>query len=772
MMEAAERRVRHAIFCEGVVQGIGFRPFVHRLAVELELSGWVSNSPRGLEIEAEGAPGNLDEFLRRIREDHPAGATVNRVAMRAIEPRNESGFAIVESSDAGDRRPTLPADLAMCAACLAEIRDPQSRRHRYPFTTCAGCGPRYSVVADLPYDRPRTTMRRFAMCPDCAREYHDPGDRRFHAETIACPACGPHLSLIDAAGNALAQDDSALRRAADAVRGSRIVALKGVGGFQLIADALSGAAVARLRERKHRPDKPFAVMFPSIEAIHAHCALSAEARRALESGAAPIVLLQKSDCDIRRKIADGVAPRNPMLGAMLPYTPLHALLLEAVGGPVVCTSGNLSEEPICAETDEAIARLGSIADVFLTHDRPVARPLDDSVVRIGARGPQTIRRARGYTPVSIEIGADGSPVLALGGHMKSTIALGLGREAILSQHIGDLDSAPARAAFQRAIDDLTSFFRCAPELLACDLHPDYASTIVAEQLSKRLGVPLVRVQHHHAHVAACMAEHALVGPVLGFAWDGTGCGTDGTIWGGEALAVRGAAFERVATLRPFALAGGERAVREPRRAALAVLLGAGVDPRPLLRRWFEDADLKQIAKMIDARINAPLTSSMGRLFDAVAALCGLRGAATFDGQAAMELEHALDCDAESAGEYPIALAGDAPVVGDWTPLIEALLEDLRRGAAIAHISARFHNALAAFIVKVAARVGLERIVLSGGCFQNEYLLNRAAALLERDGFRVYFPRIVPSNDGGIALGQVLVARHAAMEADHVSGSSG
>jgi hydrogenase maturation protein HypF len=770
-MEAAEHVIRRAIFCEGIVQGIGFRPFVHRLAAELELSGWVSNSPRGVEIEAEGTTRRLDEFLRRIREGHPPGARVNRVEVRAIALRNDDGFAIVRSSAAGVRVPALPADLAMCAACLAEIRDPQSRRQRYPFTTCSSCGPRYSVVDDLPYDRARTTMRSFALCRDCAREYQDPCDRRFHAETIACPACGPKLSLLDAAGRILARGDSALRRAAEAVRDGRIVALKGIGGFQLIVDALNDAAVARLRERKHRPDKPFALMFPSIEAIRAHCVLSVEEQRALEDGAAPIVLLEKSRGAIGPRIADSVAPRNPTLGAMLPYTPLHTLLLEAVARPVVCTSGNLSEEPICAETDEAIARLAQIADLFLTHDRPVARPLDDSVVRIGARGQRLIRRARGYTPVSIGIGADGPGVLALGAHMKNTIAVALGREAILSQHIGDLDSAPGRAAFRRAIDDLTSFYRCTPEMIACDMHPDYASTIAAEEFAERLKAPLLRVQHHHAHVAACMAEHRLEGTVLGFAWDGTGYGPDGTIWGGEALVARDAAFERVATLRPFALPGGDRAVREPRRSALAVLQAAGVKPHHYLSRWFEGAELDRIAKVAEVRINAPLTTSVGRLFDAVAALCGFCGVATFDGQAAMELEHALDTGAERAGAYPIAVVRDELIVADWRPLVRALLEDRRRGAAIARVSARFHNALAGLAAEIATHIGLERVVLSGGCFQNEYLLNRTAALLEERGFEVHWPRTVPPNDGGIALGQVFVARHASKEANHVPRNS-
>jgi hydrogenase maturation protein HypF len=769
LMEAAEAIVRRAIFCAGVVQGIGFRPFVYRLAAELELSGWVSNSAQGVEIEAEGTQPRLDEFLRRIREDYPAGAAVRRVEVRAMAPRNERGFAIVHSSAGVDPAPALPVDLALCAACLADIRNPQSRRYRYPFTTCSSCGPRHSVVVDLPYDRARTTMCRFAMCPDCAREYHDQRDRRFHAETIACPACGPQLSLIDAAGRALAHEDSALRLAAQAVCGGQIVALKGIGGFQLILDAADPAAVARLRQRKHRPDKPLAVMFSSLEAIRAHCTLSDDDTRALASAAAPIVLLPKSEHEIGRKIAEGVAPRNPMLGAMLPYTPLHALLLEAVQRPVVCTSGNLSEEPICTRTDEALARLGNVADAFLTHDRPVARPLDDSVVRVGVWGARTIRRARGYTPVSIEIG-DGPAVLALGGHMKNTIALGLGREVILSQHIGDLDSAPARSAFQRAIDDLTSFFRYKPELLACDLHPDYASTIAAERLTERLGAPLIRVQHHHAHLAACMAEHRLEGLVLGLAWDGTGYGTDGTIWGGEALVGRGGAFERVATLRQFALPGGERAVREPRRSALALLRAAGIAPHRYLGHLFAGSEMDRVARMVDARINAPLTSSIGRLFDAVAAFCGLRGVATFDGQAAMELEHALDSEAEQSGEYSIELIGEGPMVGDWAPMIHALLENLRQGVPIASIAARFHNSLAAFAVNVAKRLQIERIVLGGGCFQNEYLLNRTVARLERAGFEVHFPRIVPPNDGGIALGQAFIARQMAREADHVPGN--
>lgn len=772
-MEARADVVRRSIRLAGVVQGVGFRPFVHRLASELGLAGWVLNGPQGVEIEAEGAAERIDEFVRRMLDDGPPGAVVSSHEISAVAPRGESRFAILESCVIGVRKPALAADLAACEACIAEINDPASRRFRYPFTTCAACGPRYSIVEDLPYDRRFMSMRQFAMCRECAREYNDPSDRRFHAETIACPMCGPKLSVIDAMNRELASGDSALHAAAEAIRRGQIVALMGIGGFQLIVDALNESAVGRLRERKRRPDKPFALMFSSLELVREYCALSANVERALTSEAAPIVLLDRLErpAPNRPALAGKVAPGNPRLGAMLPYSPLHSLLLAEIDRPVVCTSGNLSNEPICIETEEAIDRLTNIADIFLTHDRAVVRPIDDSVVSGNAIGIRMIRRARGYAPVAIDLGSGGPSVLALGSHLKNTVALAVGREVVMSQHIGDLGSAPARTAFRRTLDDLRSFLPCRIDLLACDLHPDYASTIVAEQLAAELCAPLVRVQHHHAHIAAVAAEHGLEEPVLGFAWDGSGYGLDGTIWGGEAIVVRGAGFERVATMRSFRLPGGESAVREPRRSALGALHSAGLEPPASVLGWFEGEMAERLLGILD-RGHVPVTSSIGRLFDAVAALCGLRGIATFEGQAAMDLEYALDASADREGAYPVMVQReDELLVGDWKPLLEAVLADLRTGVAITRISARFHNALANFALEIARAAGLARIATGGGCFQNEYLLHRVTTRLESAGFQLFAPARIPINDGGISFGQVAAARRAARESEDVPGRS-
>lgn len=773
-MEARAEVVRRSIRIAGVVQGVGFRPFVHRLASELGLAGWVLNGAQGVEIEAEGAAERIDDFVRRVLGDCPRGAVVSNHEMSAVAPRSESGFAILESCATGMRKPALAADLAACKGCLAEINDRASRRFRYPFTTCASCGPRYSIVEDLPYDRRVTAMRRFTMCRECACEYNDPRDRRFHAETIACPVCGPRLRLIDASNRELASGDCALRAAAEAIGRGQIVALKGIGGFQLIVDAFDEAAVGRLRERKRRPDKPFALMFPSVERVQEYCALSAEAQRVLVSEAAPIVLLERLERPAPRRpaLAGNVAPANPRLGVMLPYSPLHSLLLAEINRPVVCTSGNLSNEPICIQTEEGVARLAEIADLFLTHDRAVVRPLDDSVVIAATSGVRMIRRARGYAPVAIDLGTGGPAVLALGSHLKNTVALAIGREAVMGQHLGDLDSAPARTAFRRAISDLRSFFPSRIDLVACDLHPDYASTIAGEQLAEELGVPLLRVQHHHAHIAAVAAEHGLEGPVLGFAWDGSGYGLDGTIWGGEAIAMRGARFERVATTRSFRLPGGESAIREPRRCALGALHAARLEPPASLLRCFEGNMANRILGMLERGSNAPVTSSIGRLFDAIAALCGLRGVATFEGQAAMEFEYALGARAEHEGAYPVIVRREGELlVGDWKPLLKAVLSDLREGVAISCVSARFHNALAAYALEIARAAGLERIVIGGGCFQNEYLFRRVTERLESAGFCVYAPSRIPINDGGIAFGQVAAARFAARESEYVPGRS-
>ena len=761
------RRARVTI--RGAVQGVGFRPFVYRLASEMGVRGWVRNSAHGVFIEAEAEPAVLERFVLRLDRERPPRAFIHTFEQTLLDAAGFERFEILGSL--GDDEPTtlvLP-DLATCPDCLGEIGDPADRRYRYPFTNCTNCGPRFSIIEALPYDRVRTSMRRFEMCAACRREYEDPRNRRFHAEPIACPACGPALALWAADGTVRARDDDALRAAAADLGHGQIVAVKGLGGFHLMADARSEAVVMRLRERKHREEKPLALMFPALADIEAVCQVTPAEARLLQSAEAPIVLLRRRP-DAGTRVARAVAPGNPYLGVMLPYTPLHHLLLREVAGPVVATSGNLSDEPICTDEREALKRLAGIADTFLAHDRPIVRHVDDSVVRVMLGRELVLRRARGYAPLPVPVEDDGDPLLGVGAHLKNTIALAVGRNAFLSQHVGDLETAEALAAFTRIIDAFGTLYRTTPAAVAADLHPDYPST----RYARESGLPLVVVQHHHAHVASCKADNGLRGTVLGVPWDGTGYGADGTIWGGEFLLTGDDGYSRVATLRPFRLPGGDRAIKEPRRAALGLLYewlgpsaGTRVDLAPV--RAFHDEERRVLLRMLVSSIHAPWTSSAGRLFDAAASLLGLRQHASFEGQAAMELEFAVD-DAED-GSYPTAIAqrtGGGPdrppqddvLIVDWQPLVASMLEDVSRGVAVRTIAARFHHGLADAIVAVARRVGEPRVVLTGGCFQNRVLTETTVRRLEAAGFRPYWHQRVPPNDGGIALGQVAVARRA------------
>ena len=744
--------IRQRFQVRGVVQGVGFRPTVYRLALERDLSGSVWNHAEGVTIEAQGAAELLADFERVLRKEIPLPARVQSVASEAMAAiPGESGFRILQSGVGSDIRPVVPPDLAVCAACAAEVETPGERRYRYPFTNCTYCGPRYSIIARLPYDRPHTAMEAFPMCPTCAREYADPRDRRFHAQPIACSVCGPHLVLRRQDGAAESEGEEALQGAISALKAGQVVALKGLGGYQLLTDATSAEAVQRLRDRKHRETKPFAVMFPDLASLQVACDVGEAERVWLASPEAPILLLRRRGGGA---VTEGVAPGNPNLGAFLPYTPLHRLLLAGVDRPLVCTSGNLSDEPMAFEDAEALARLGRLADVFLTHDRPILRPVDDSVVRIDGDGPTLLRRARGFAPLAVPLGLDGPCVLALGAHQKNTIALLKGGELIMSQHLGDLSTGEGADLLAHTVTDLLTFFGARPERLACDLHPDYASTRLAEQLASQWGVPLVRVQHHHAHGAACAAEHGLKGPVLALAWDGTGLGSDGTLWGGEALRIEGSACERVGHLQPFPLPGGEAAVREPRRSAcglLWALRGAGAPP-PGLAPAFEGPDWALLQAMLAKNLHSPLTSSIGRLFDAVAALAGLQARRGFEGQAAMALEFAAGNRVEMP--YPWDVQDG---IADPAPLVEGILSDLTDGRDAAFVAARFHASLAELALAWARLGGLPDVVLSGGCFQNARLTAQVQARLAGEGFRVHRHRLFPPNDGCISLGQAAVA---------------
>ena len=755
---AAHGARRIHVEIRGAVQGVGFRPFIYNLARSSGLTGWVRNSACGVTLEAEGEAGEVARFLRRIAETPPSHASITAIGTTDMPPAGGRGFAITESEDMGAGLSAIPPDLATCPDCLREMLDPNDRRHLYPFISCTHCGPRFSIAESMPYDRARTSMRHFPLCGACRAEYEDPGNRRFHAEANACPDCGPQLALQDAHGRALFHRGEAIEAAAGAIREGRILALKGLGGFQLLADATNGAAVARLRQRKHRPDKPLAVMFPSLDAISRDCETGPEEAALLTAAASPILLLRR-----RRgaSVAPDVAPNNPWLGAFLPYTPLHHLLLRALGVPVVATSGNLSGEPMATDNDEARARLGGIADLFLMHDRSIVRPVDDSVFRMVDGQPLPLRRARGFTPAPIPVEGLRPGILALGPHMKATVALTSEAGVEMSPHIGDLESPEARKIHRNAVADLLRSQSATQRLTVHDLHPGYATTTMAGETD----TPTFAVQHHLAHVAACMAENDARPPVLGVAWDGTGYGLDGTVWGGEFLLVEKDGWRRIAHLRPFPLPGGERVSREPFRSAIGLLYEAFGDEAfsmtdlpPLQMLAAGERDI--FRTMLAQGVNTPRASSMGRLFDAFASLCGLRQHCSYEGQAAAELEWAADGTTCSAPyDFPISqdAAKDTPWLIDWEPALRSALADISTGTEIGTISAAFHAGLAVAIKRVAERAGQRRVALTGGCFQNARLTEAAVSALRDIDCEPILHRLVPPNDGGIALGQAVWA---------------
>lgn len=753
------RIVRMHIVVRGAVQGIGFRPFVYRLARELELGGSVSNSPYGVVIDVEGPTARVDVFQRRLVDDRPPLSQIDRVDAIELAPSSMHSFEIADSESDGETTAFVVPDIAVCAECLRELRDPSNRRYRYPFINCTHCGPRYSIVHALPYDRPNTTMRAFRMCAHCRDEYENPADRRFHAQPIACPVCGPALSVWGAGGDVYASNHDALLMAATEIRAGRIVALKGLGGFQLLADARDSHAIGTLRERKHRAEKPFAVMYPDMDMVRADCQVSPLEGALLSSPESPIVLLKRTER--RAHITGKVAPGVATVGVMLPYTPLHHLLMDELGFPIVATSGNLSDEPICIDEREALRRLGDIADFFLVHDRPIVRQVDDSIVRVIAGREMVLRRARGYAPLPIDCGVESPPVLAVGSHLKNTVAMSKGRHIFVSQHIGDLETLPAYDAFARETSAIQQLLDAKPVAVACDYHPDYASS----RRAREFGLPVVEVQHHYAHVLACMAEHELDGPVLGVSWDGTGLGTDGTIWGGEFLLADRDEFTRVAHLREFRLPGGDRAAREPRRSALSVLSHLDVDfdeleSIPALQSFTEYERLT-LSSMLQKEINAPTTTSVGRLFDAVASIAGVCHRSTYEGQAAMLLEGLASIAPSGATPYEFDITDrEGVLIIDWIPVIRALVADVKAGDSPGLVASRFHGALANAVLAIARGIGIANVVLTGGCFQNAVLTEQTIDLLCGSGFRACWHRFVPPNDGGIALGQAVYAmRH-------------
>jgi hydrogenase maturation protein HypF len=793
---------RLRILLTGAVQGTGFRPFVYRLARELRLTGFVRNTTGGLHIEVEGEPDDARSFQERLESERPPASLVLGCEKSWLEPAGATEFRILESEQAGSLDAAVLPDLATCPECLAEMRDPRERRFGYPFTNCTRCGPRFTIVLDLPYDRQRTVMDRFQLCPACRHEYEDPADRRFHAQPIACPVCGPKLSV-------------SIHEAVEALRNGAIVALKGIGGYQLLCDARSEPAVLRLRERKAREWKPLAVMMPSLDVLTRYAEAGAEERRLLESPAAPIVLLRAKTTQVSSEarpggraqaggpalpgeagLAESVTQGSPWLGAMLPYSPLHHLLLDEFGGPVVATSGNLSDEPIVTSVEQAHERLAQVADLFVDHDRPIARPCDDSVTRVVLGRESLIRRARGYAPLPVPVRRALPRILAVGGHLKSTVALALGRQVVVSQHIGDLDTPQAREGFERVVADLCRLYRFTPDVIACDLHPDYWST----RWANAQGKPVVAIQHHEAHAASCAAENDLDGPFLGVSWDGTGYGHDGTIWGGEIFLfetevnpetepnleteprpsgsggismphlmqeqkgnetttpsrsrlrleerLRPERVRRIASLRPFLLPGGEAAVKDTWRCAASLLIASGLKV---------EGKLASVEPLVRKNLNCVTTSSMGRLFDAVAALTGVCERNRYEGESGLRLE-ALAMAHGPAEPYPLPCSG---LHADWRPMVQEMSKEMSQAteheAPVPRISARFHETMAAWVVEVALKTGIRRVALSGGCFQNAWLTARCAARLEAAGCAVFIHQRVPANDGGLSLGQAVLA---------------
>jgi len=759
---SSSTKQRAVISVRGVVQGVGFRPFVYRLATLHNLHGRVRNTSGNVAIEIEGRGADVHAFLDGLKTQAPPAAHIETVEVQFSAPRGFKDFRIQESQvQEGGYQPVSP-DIATCPDCLREIFDPSDRRFHYPFTNCTNCGPRFTIIEDIPYDRPLTTMRDFKMCPDCEREYHDPLDRRFHAQPNACPVCGPQLELVDASGKKVEYPD-VIEKAAQLLKEGRIVAVRGLGGFQLACDATNRVVVTLLRERKHRPAKPFAVMLSTVAGVRKHCVVSADEARLMESPEAPIVLVGwhrgKSD------IVPEVAPGLNYLGIMLPYTPLHHLLLRRAGIPLVMTSGNLSEEPIAKDNDEALARLKGIADYFLLHNRGIYARYDDSVFMVEDGRPVAVRRARGYAPYPIMLPYQSKQILACGAELKNTFCLTRDNHAFLSQHIGDMENEETLEHFENTVELYRRLFRIEPQVIACDLHPEYLPDKYAANLAAEKNLPLVRVQHHHAHIASCLLENEVDGPVIGVAFDGAGYGTDGNIWGGEFLVADWRGFRRAGQLEYAPMPGGAAAIRKPYRMALGYLHFLANDVPVPTTLQIDPAESLILKRQIDRKINCPLTSSAGRLFDAVAAIAGVRREIDYEAQAAIELEMAAPANLDAARfrAYPYAIEEVSGVntvrLGE---IFRAVVNDVNHAVPVPDISARFHVTVAQMTVemceKIAVETGLRQVALSGGVFQNRLLLRLTTGQLRAAGFQVLTHHLVPCNDGGIALGQAVITQ--------------
>ncbi len=755
------------ISVRGVVQGVGFRPFVYRLALEHNLKGWVRNTSGNVEIEVEGDEETLRTFLGDLKAKAPPVARLEKVEAAFHRARGYTDFKICPSLAQEGKYQLVSPDIATCGDCKQEILSPADRRFHYPFTNCTNCGPRFTIIEDIPYDRPLTTMRSFKMCPQCQREYDDPLNRRFHAQPNACPECGPGLKLVDGNGDPVECHD-VIEEAGALLKAGKILALRGLGGFQLACDATSEEAVNLLRARKRRPAKPLAVMVADLADVERHCLVSDEEKKLLKSPQSPIVLVRwkRGSSDI----VPAVAPKIKYLGVMLPYTPLHHLLLKEVGLPLVMTSGNLSEEPIAKDNDEALRRLRGIADYFLLHNRDIYARYDDSVYVVEDNVPRAIRRARGYAPYPIFLPHKSKQILACGAEEKNTFCLTKDDHAFISQHIGDMENEETLEHFENTIGFYKRLFRVEPEVIAYDMHPEYLSTKYALRVGQELGLKMVPVQHHHAHIVSCLVENKVKCPVIGVAFDGTGYGSDGTIWGGEFLLADWRSYQRVGHLECVPLPGGVAAIKKPYRMALSylyALLGEGfsLEGLPLSKLNMNEIDI--IKRQMKQGINSPLTSSAGRLFDGISALAGVRGEVEYEAQAAIELEMIAFDELEGVGgkPYPFSIVEEQGVkVVKLGELISAVVQDIRDQIPVSAVSIKFHRTMAQIIVDmcniISRERGINKVGLSGGVFQNRLLLKLAVAALHKEGLTVLTHRLVPCNDGGISLGQAVVADYA------------
>lgn len=774
---------RYEIKITGLVQGIGFRPFIYQIATQLNLNGWVNNSSEGVTIHIESNQEKLTLFIDKIKQEKPAQSVIDDIVITPLKFYGYQSFTIKKSDRKNNKitTPILP-DLSTCSDCLKELFDPKNRRYRYPFINCTNCGCRYSIIKQLPYDRAFTTMNQFKMCEECEKEYKNPNDRRFHAQPNACEKCGPHIELWNKKGEILAKFAQALLATCDLIKIGNILAIKGLGGFHLVVSAKDKSAVKRLRQLKNRPDKPFAIMYPNLEAITQDCYVSEAEKKLLLSPASPIVLLKRKKDHNSGLICAEVAPDNPYLGVMLPYTPLHHLLLKELNFPIVATSGNPSNEPICIDEKQALTKL-NFADYFLVHNRPIFRPVDDSIVRVVKDEIITLRCARGYAPLSITVHSHHKPhsesenIIALGGHLKGAIALKINHQVFLSQYLGNLDSLENQNLFNETLNNWQKIYQIKPHCIRCDRHPDYYSTQYAEALinsdnqenilgqksDKNQPISLIKVQHHLAHIYSVIAEHKLELPLLGIAWDGTGYGLDNTIWGGEFFYISEDKIERIASFKPFPLLGGEKAIIEPKRITLTLLYETlkpdeNIDNLLVnldINNYFTPQELKILLQMLKKKINSPLTSSVGRLFDGISCLLKPKEKITFEGQKAMELEYMTN-DFITSETYPFHWQYDGNNCNyiNWYPLVKNIIKDYQQQKPLYLISAKFHQTLVKIILTISQQVGLKNIVLAGGCFQNKYLLENTINTLENETFKPYWNQKIPINDGGLPLGQV------------------